>query len=210
MKLLFENWRRYLNEAQGETVVAIFGPTASGKSTVRDIFVENGWKKVTSFTTRVPRGGTEEERTGEYKFTDKETFDEMLANEELMNVNSYKGQQYGIDKEQIRSHAPYQVLVTDRTSIDRLRQEIKELAKNIVFVYVTSPDKQLLALRQRERLEQGQISAEEYDKRLEELKKEIEAEPDLVQNAEYVIEEPTKEDTQDRARDLALELKRLA
>jgi len=210
MKLLFENWRQYLNESQGETVVALLGPTAAGKSTVRDVFVENGWKKLTSFTTRSPRTGTEEERSGEYKFTDKETFDKMTDNKELMNVNTYKGQQYGIDKEQIQSHVPYQVLITDRTSIDGLRQEIGQLAKNIVFVYVTNPDKQLLALRQKERFQQGQISEEEYDKRLEELKKEIEAESDVVQNVEYVIQEPTKEDTQERARELALELKRLA
>jgi guanylate kinase len=210
MKLLFENWREYLNEAQGEIVVALFGPTAAGKSTVRDIFVENGWKKVTSFTTRIPREGTKEEKSKEYKFTDKETFDKMLANQELMNVNTYKGEQYGIDKEQIQSHAPYQVLITDRTSVESLRKEVKELAKNIIFIYVTNPDKELLALRQKERFERGQITKEEYDKRVEELKKEIKAEPDILQSAEYVIREPTKEVTQEKARELAFELKRTA
>ena len=199
-----------MNEAQGETVVALLGPTAAGKSTVRDVFVNNGWKKVTSFTTRVPRAGTEEEKSGEYKFTDKDAFDKMMNDGELMNVNTYKGQQYGVDKEQIRSHAPYQVLITDRTSVDSLRQEVRDLAKNIVFIYVTNPDKQLLALRQKERFEQGQISEEEYRKRLDELKKEIEAEPDVVQNVEHVIQEPTKEDTQERAKELAIELKRMA
>ena len=68
----------------------------------------------------------------------------------------------------------------------------------------------MLALRQKERFEQGQISEEEYRKRLDELKKEIEAEPDVVQNVEYVIQEPTKEDTQERAKELAIELKRMA
>ena len=199
-----------MNEAQGETVVAILGPTAAGKSTVRDVFVENGWKKVASFTTRSPREGTGEEKLGEYKFTDEENFDKMLSNKELMNVNIYKGQQYGVDKEQIQSHVPYQVLITDRTSIDSLRREVKELAKNIVFIYVTNPDKQLLALRQKERFEQGQISEQEYKERLEELKKEIEAEPNVIQNVEHIIEESTKEETQERARELALELKRLA
>ena len=197
-----------MNEGMGETVVALFGPTAAGKSMVRDIFVENGWKKIVSFTTRNPREGTREEKIGEYKFTDPETFDRMLTDEKLINVNTYKGQQYGIEKEQIQSHAPYQVLITDRTSVDSLREEIEALGKNIVFVYVTNPDKQLLALTQKERLEQGQISEEEYSMRLEELKREIEAEPGVIHSTEHIIMEPTKEEAEDKAKNLAIQLKR--
>ena len=210
METFFETWRQYLNEAQAEVVVALFGPTAAGKSTVRDVFVENGWDKVVSFTTREPRAGSGEEKSKEYKFTDSETFDQMLSNKELVNVNAYKGQQYGIGKEQIQSHAAHQVLITDRTSIDSLRREITDLGKNIVFVYVTSPDKRLLAARQKERFDQGQISEEEYSERLKELKKEIESEPEMIKKSEYVIAEPTKEDTQERAKELAIELKRMA
>lgn len=207
MKLIIENWRQYLNGAQGEVVVALFGPTAAGKSTVRDIFVENGWKKVTSFTTRPSRGELEE-KSKEYKFTDLETFNRMLTNKELINVNVYKGQQYGIDKEQIQSHAPYQVLITDRTSIENLREEMGNLGKNIVFVYVTNPDKQLLAFKQKERLEHGQITEQEYAKRLEELKLEIEAEPGVIESTEHIIMESTKEEAAEKARNLAIELKR--
>ena len=132
----------------------------------------------------------------------------MLTNQELINGNVYKGEQYGIDKEQIQSHAPHQVLITDRTSVDSLREEVMGLGKNIVFVYVTSPDKQLLALKQKKRLEQGQISEDEYSKRLEELKREIKAEPEVVQNTEHIIMEPTKEEAEEKARQLAIELKR--
>jgi|1_EtaG_2_1085319.scaffolds.fasta_scaffold03532_4 guanylate kinase len=208
MKTLFESWRRYLmKEGRGEVVVALLGPTGAGKSMVRDIFVESGWQKLTSYTTRQPRRGTEEERNQEYKFVDSNKFEELRDG--LINVNTYKGDEYGISKEQIRNPAPYQVMITDRTSIGSLRNEIESLGKNIVFVYVTHPDKQVLALNQKERLAQGQITQEEYEERLGELRNEIKEEPNITKSVNYVIMQPSREEAEEETRQLASELKRV-
>ena len=208
MKTLFENWRKFLiKEGRGEVIVALLGPTAAGKSMVRDIFVESGWEKIVSYTTRQPRRGTEEEKNQEYKFVDSNKFEELRDG--LINVNTYKGDEYGVSKEQIRNPEPYQVMITDRTSIDSLRQEVESLGKNIVLVYVTNPDKQLLALNQKQRLQRGQITQQEYEDRLQELRDEIREEPGITKSVNHVIIQPTREEAEAEARQLASELKRV-
>ena len=82
-------WKKFVLETKTNgTIVAIYGPSASGKSVARDIFVDNGWEKIVSYTTRPPRSAAEEE-AGEYDFISKDEFDNLLNKGRLINVNLF-------------------------------------------------------------------------------------------------------------------------
>ena len=76
MKSLLGTWRSYLKESNGETILAIFGPSGSGKSRQKNIFKENGWNEVVSLVTRPPRG----EEDVEYEFSTEEEWQERIKN----------------------------------------------------------------------------------------------------------------------------------
>ena len=82
---LFESWRKFLKEARKGTILAIFGPSGSGKSRQKNIFKKNGWNEVVSLVTRPPRG----EEDIEYEFTTKEEWQEEFQEGNLINTNEY-------------------------------------------------------------------------------------------------------------------------
>ena len=100
----YNGWRAWRNETKTNgTVVAIFGPTASGKSVARDVFVDQEWDKVVSYTTRPPRPGSTEEEDGEYEFISPDEFESLHSQDRLLNVNkSYAGNAYGTDKNKFK------------------------------------------------------------------------------------------------------------
>jgi guanylate kinase len=74
--------------------VILAGKASSGKDHLARFLVEKGLVKSISFTTRPPRNN---EKNGiDYNFTDKETFEQMISNDEfheyeLFNNNWYYG-----------------------------------------------------------------------------------------------------------------------
>ena len=198
------SWGKFVNENKyNGTVVAVFGPTASGKSVARDVFVREGWEKIVSFTTRQPRPGSYEEEQKEYIFTSKAEFDKMSDRNRLFNINtSYAGNSYGTDKYALEK-SDRSVMITDKTSIPKLKREVAALGKKLVTVYVTAPPEELLR-RQARRLETGEYqSKEQLAKRMSELRKEIEREEKVKSLATYVIMEEEIPQTMKRARELA-------
>lgn len=200
-------WRVYLKENHGTgTVVAIFGPSASGKSVVRDVFMDNGWDKIVSFTTRPPRPGTAEAENREYEFISPENFQDLYDQGDLLNVNlSYAGNSYGIDKETIRA-TNNGVMITDKTSVMKLKKELRDLGKTVHAIYVTaSPDE--LVSRQLKRKETGEYeSPDQLAARMKELEKEVAKDEKVQSLADHVIQEDDIQATIARATQLSQEL----
>ena len=205
--IFHRGWKVYLKENHGTgTVVAIFGPSASGKSVVRDVFVDNGWDKIVSFTTRPPRPGTAEAENREYEFISPENFQDLYDQDGLLNVNlSYAGNSYGIDKETIRA-TNNGVMITDKTSVMKLKKELRDLGKTVHAIYVTaSPDE--LVSRQLKRKETGEYeSPDQLAARMKELEKEVAKDEKVQSLADHVIQEDDIQATIARATQLSQEL----
>ena len=191
----FKNiWKKFVLETKTEgAIVAIYGPSASGKSVARDVFVENGWEKIVSYTTRKPRSPAEEEE-GEYDFISQKEFDNLLNQERLINVNLfYADKSYGIDIRKL-AEAKKAVMITDKSSVFMLKSQLEDMGKKMVLIYVTAPPKELMR-RQRARLEKGEYTEpQELESRLRELEKEIKSEVKIKEFADFVI---MREDIQD-------------
>ena len=200
-------WTNYLRENENSgTVVAIFGPSASGKSVARDVFVNNGWEKIISFTTRPPRPGSTEAENREYEFISPENFQDLYDQDRLLNVNlSYAGNSYGNDKEAIRATSNG-VMITDKTSVMKLKKELKDLGKQVYTVYVTASPGELIS-RQEKRKETGEYeSPEQLAARMKELEKEVAKDEKVQSLADYIVQEDNIQNTIDSASKLAQEL----
>ena len=177
MKLLFENWRKYLlKESEGGRIVAIFGPSGSGKSRQKNIFKNNGWKELISLVTRPPRG----EEDIKYEFTTEEDWQERDNGGELINTNEYGRNYYGTKLKDFLN-AEKAILVTDETSIDGskggkdLKNVAKTYGKELILVFSAPPPEEELERRHHDRLERGEYkSQEEYEERFSRAREETE------------------------------------
>ncbi len=125
-----KDWKRYINEQTGEDtshlIVAIFGASGTGKTTLKKYFISQGWSEVKSTTTRPPRAEEESlsPEESEYRYiTDIEDFGRTRAKGELFNVRNYKGHMYGTKIEEFMKPGK-SVMMTDIDSIKELRQKV--------------------------------------------------------------------------------------
>lgn len=80
-------------------LITICGPSTTGKSTLSDMFKNDGYKGVVTTTTRPPRTG---EIDGvHYHFVTQERFNEMIKDNELVEHNSVGKYSYGLSKKAI-------------------------------------------------------------------------------------------------------------
>ena len=173
-------WEGFVERSNNTgTIVAIFGPTGSGKTYIRDVFVQNGWEKIISHTTRKLR---DEGESGEYIKTDLDTFFNLMNAERLVNTNSYLGQWYGVDTlaatkdGKSLEEVDKGVLITDKSSVLTVKKELAEMGKKVIVVYVTGDPKALEAI-QKDRLRAGEYKeADGFLKRIKQLEKEFESE----------------------------------
>ena len=207
-------WEGFIEQSRNTgTVVAIFGPTGSGKSYIRDIFVQNGWEKIISHTTRKLRDESEEK---EYIKTDLDSFFNLMNAERFVNTNSYLGQWYGIDVHNATKDGKSLedvskgVLITDKSSALKVEKELEEMGKKVIIVYVTGDIEALEAI-QKDRLRSGEYEEPEaFLKRIKQLEKEFESEikqkaPSL---ADIVINNKFNDETATEANELAQTLGR--
>ena len=152
----------------------ISAPSGSGKSTL----VSELRKQVTgvdfsiSWTTRPPRGSEQDGR--EYHFTDRATFERMIAAGEFLEYAEVFANYYG----------------TSRSSLDTARRQGHDLILDIdvqgalqvrnampeaVSIFVMPPNPKVLRTRLRNRSRaEGQVNEAELYRRLSEASKEIE------------------------------------
>jgi len=174
VKLLLESWRDYLKENKSGRIIAIFGPSGSGKSRQKNIFKERGWRELVSLVTRPPRN----ESDVEYEFKTEEDWLSKYESEELINTNQYGGNYYGTRLEDFLN-ADKAILITDETNIDGSRGEndLKNIAakygKNLILIFSAPPDEKELERRHQNRLDKGEYkSEEEFNMRLSKAKEE--------------------------------------
>lgn len=174
MKNLLESWKDYLNESNGGTILAIFGPSGSGKSRQKNIFKQNGWGEIVSFVTRPPRGDTD----AEYEFTTEEEWKSEFEKGNLLNTNEYAGNFYGTKISDFRN-ADKTILVTDITNVDGSRGEqdlnnvARRLGKRLVLIFSAPPAEKELIRRHQQRLDSGEYSGpEEFEKRVRQAREE--------------------------------------
>ena len=174
MHSLFENWRRFLEENQQGTILAIFGPSGSGKSRQKNIFKDNGWKEIVSFVTRPPRG----EEDVEYEFATEDEWKNEFDEGNLVNTNEYGGNFYGTKISDLRN-ADKAILVTDITNIDGSRGEsdLNNVAaregKRLILLFSAPPAEKELIRRHKERLDSGEYSGpEEFEMRVQKAREE--------------------------------------
>ena len=176
MKATLEQWRSFLGEAKGGTILAIFGPSGSGKSRQKNIFKRHGWDEIISYVTRPPRG----EADIEYEFTTEEDWKEESEKGNLINTNQYGGNFYGTKITDFRN-ANKAILVTDITNINGSRgeEDLKNVAikegKNLILLFSAPPQEKELVRRHLKRLESGEYGgAAELKDRLLKARQEAE------------------------------------
>ena len=174
MHNLFENWRRFLEENQQGTILAIFGPSGSGKSRQKNIFKDNGWKEIVSFVTRPPRG----EEDVEYEFATEDEWKNEFDEGNLVNTNEYGGNFYGTKISDLKN-ADKAILVTDITNVDGSRGEsdLNNVAaregKRLILLFSAPPAEKELIRRHKERLDSGEYSGpEEFEMRVQKAREE--------------------------------------
>ena len=170
----FKNWKKFITEEKEGAILAIFGPSASGKSRQKNIFKNNGWDEVVSYVTRPPRG----ESDVEYEFASEEEWKEESDKGNLINKNQYAGNFYGTKISDFRN-ASNSILVTDITNVDGSRgeEDLKNVAaregKKLILIFSAPPAAKELIRRHKERLDSGEYSSqEEYETRVQKAKDE--------------------------------------
>jgi len=168
MTLTLERWKRFLKESEKDTIVAIFGPSGSGKSRQKNVFKRHGWHEIVSYVTRPPRS----EEDIEYEFAPEEEWIKERRKGNLINTNQYGGNFYGTKISDFRN-AKKAVLVTDISNINDSRGpfDLKKVAdkegKRLILVFSAPPGKKELELRHKERHKTGEYSSEEeYEMRM--------------------------------------------
>lgn len=137
--------------------LCLFGPTGSGKTKWKNLFVSEGINNLKSYTTRVPRNSEDKE----YNFVSKEQFLEMHNKGELLNVNlDYQGEMYGIRTCAFKTR---NVLITDIYSIRKLKSELwwKKCKQFLVYCVPLKNFQEELILR--ETPERIKIAEEEIE-----------------------------------------------
>jgi guanylate kinase len=152
----------------------ISAPSGSGKSTL----VSELRKQVSgvdfsiSWTTRPPRGSEQDGR--EYHFTDRETFERMIAAGEFMEHAEVFGNYYGTSRGSLdaaRKQGHDLLLDIDVQGALQVRKSMPEA----VSIFIMPPNPKVLRTRLRNRFRaEGQINEADLYRRLSEASKEIE------------------------------------
>lgn len=112
--------------------IILAGPTASGKTYIRNKFKEKGFINEVSYTSREPRPG---EVDGiDYHFISKDVFMVKLANDEFYEYTYYNGSHYGTGKKEWNK---CEIFVMET---DGLKTILNEDKCDCVFIYVDTPE----------------------------------------------------------------------
>ena len=130
----------------GGVVLALFGPSGSGKSWFKKALVEQGWNEIRTNTTRKPRGPDD----NEYNFLSDIEFSKLLNKGELINTNEYLGEMYGTRLSDF-AMAENAVMLTDVTSLDALKESAAKYGKNLLLVYTAPPESSVMRQRHLDR-----------------------------------------------------------
>lgn len=154
-------------------LLVISGPSGVGKSTVIGCLMKQmeGLEFSVSATTRAPRPG--ETEGVEYFFVSRERFDEMIANDELLEHATFVGNSYGTPRSQVEARLEQGITVILDIEVQGAAQ-VKAKMPEAVTVFLAPPSLEALEERLRGR---GTETEEKILGRLETAKRELELAP---------------------------------
>ena len=160
------------NDAANPLMVVVSGPSGVGKDTLLERMEELhsglNFHFVVTATTREPRA---DEADGvNHHFLNRDQFQDMIRNDELLEWAEVYGNYYGVPKAQVTDALAAGKHVLCRVDVQGAAR-IRTLAPEALFVFVLPPDKDALRWRLMER---GQDSEESIERRLKAAKGEIE------------------------------------
>ncbi len=150
-------------------LVIISGPSGSGKGTVvKELIKQDCFALSVSATTRSPRPG---EMDGiHYYFYDKETFEKMKQQEELLEWAEFCGNYYGTPKKYVLKQMAEQKNVILEIEVQGALQ-IKKIYPDCILIFMIPPDAKELRKRLTERgTEDEQTIDRRMNRAIEEMK----------------------------------------
>jgi guanylate kinase len=160
-------------------LIVITGPSGVGKGTLVRLLT-NKYPEIylsISATTRRPRPGEDEGKA--YFFMTRHQFEEMIANNELLEWAEYTGNYYGTPRQKVQAQIAQGKLVLLEIEVVGAEQ-VKQIFPDAVRIFILPPNLQTLEKRLKNR---GTDSEEVITKRLERAINEIV----LSKNFEYEL-----------------------
>ena len=161
-------------------LVVISGPSGVGKGTVRKALFElEGHDLVysISMTTRAPREG--EVDGVDYYFVTKEEFEERIRKDQLLEYAIFVGNYYGTPKDKVDEQLELGKEVVLEIEVQGALQ-VREKAKDGVFVFIAPPNKEALYRRL---LRRGTENPETIQKRMDKAEREF----PLAHKYDYIV-----------------------
>ena len=158
--------------------IVLSGPSGSGKGTiVHELTKSDNFLLSVSATTRLPRQG--EEEGVHYFFRNREEFEQMIANDELLEYAEFCGNYYGTPRAFIENHVKNGKDVILEIDVQGA-QQIKDIYKDAIFIFVMPPN--LIELKNR-LVGRGTEDEEVIKRRLDRAKEELA----LYDGYDYVV-----------------------
>ena len=161
------------------TIFIVVAPSGAGKTTLVGALLqaEPGVELSVSYTTRAPRAGEENGR--HYHFTDRATFENMIAAGDFLEYAEVYGNYYGTSKRWLRER-----LAAGRDILLEIdwqgARQVREVFPDAVSVFILPPSIEVLEARLRGR---ATDSEEVITRRLSEARAEI----DQVAEYDYLV-----------------------
>ena len=157
-----------MRDDAAKTVFVVSGPSGSGKSSLcAEALRHLHWLSASiSHTTRLPRAGETEGR--DYRFVDRQTFEDMIASEEFLEWAEVHGELYGSSRQNLVRHSQHKAILFE---VDcKGAEKIREKVPDSILIFIMAPSFRDLVARIRKR---GSMSARELSTRLRTAREEI-------------------------------------